>query len=72
MNGTSKGHQPRETPHGEDSGNLGSYDKEEVGKDRPKGTLDQLLDQSRQVRLYLPSVVECALASRGMTSFAGI
>ena len=52
-NGSGKGHEPRETSHGEDAGNLGSYDKDEPRKDRPKGTLDQLLDQSRQVRVAL-------------------
>ena len=39
-----------------DQGNLGSYDKnEDIEKPVPKGTLDQLLESSRQVPLILSS-----------------
>jgi len=49
-NGSRNGHKARGSGHGEDAGNLGSYDKHEAPKPREKGTLDELMEQTRQAR----------------------
>jgi hypothetical protein len=48
-NGSASGHNGNGSSAGEEGGSLGSYDKHEAEKEREKGTLDHLLEQTRQV-----------------------